>query len=84
MKVIFVHGCFWHGHECKKEKMPKSNVIFWDEKISGNRARDAKVQEELATLGWSSLIVWECESKSPDVLKAKLIDFLGPSSRAET
>lgn len=80
--VIFVHGCFWHGHTCKREKMPKSNVDFWNEKIVKNRSRDATVQASLAALGWRSLVIWECETKSPDTLMSKLIEFLGPARAA--
>lgn len=81
--VIFVHGCFWHGHACKREKMPKSNVDFWNEKIFNNQSRDEKVQASLATLGWRSLVIWECETKSPDIIMSKLIEFLGPARPAQ-
>lgn len=61
---IFVNGCFWHGHEgCKYFKMPKSNVEFWNAKISRNRQRDKRVQEDLAKMGWHCITIWECELK---------------------
>lgn len=75
-KIIFVHGCFWHGHYCKREKMPKSRVKFWSEKITQNRRRDAQKRRALAALGWRSLIVWECEAKRPEKLAAKISNFL--------
>lgn len=63
--VVFVHGCFWHGHEgCKYFVMPKSNVEFWQNKIHTNIERDAAVRSKLAELGWTVLIVWECELKT--------------------
>ncbi|WP_430813976.1 very short patch repair endonuclease [Carboxylicivirga sp. RSCT41] len=60
--IIFVNGCFWHGHEnCKIYMMPKSNISFWYEKITKNKARDKKNIEELNRLNWSVIIVWECQ-----------------------
>lgn len=60
--VIFVHGCFWHGHpECKYTYTPKSNTEFWVNKISGNRERVAVVKRKLEESGWRVIIVWECE-----------------------
>lgn len=60
--VIFVHGCFWHGHPgCKYAYTPKSNTEFWINKISGNKERDAIVKRELEESGWKVIIVWECE-----------------------
>lgn len=62
--VIFVDGCFWHGHDgCKYFRLPKSNVEFWTEKIERNVARDAHNETELKALGWSVIRVWECEIK---------------------
>lgn len=63
--VIFVNGCFWHGHEgCKYFRLPKSNVEFWKEKIERNIARDAHNVSELKALGWHVFRVWECEIKT--------------------
>lgn len=62
--VIFVNGCFWHGHEgCKYFVLPKSNVKFWKNKIERNRHRDAEEQRKLAAMGWHSITVWECQLK---------------------
>lgn len=77
-KVVFVHGCFWHGHACKREKMPKSNEAFWTTKVATNRARDKRVRRELRALGWASLVLWECETKRPATVERKLLIFLGP------
>ena len=62
--VIFVNGCFWHGHEgCKNYVVPKSNTEFWTAKIERNRARDIDEQHELAAMGWHCITVWECQLK---------------------
>jgi DNA mismatch endonuclease (patch repair protein) len=75
-KVIFIHGCFWHGHHCKRGKLPSSNQVFWAEKISGNRTRDARTVYDLQLLGWSALTIWECETKDSKITKGKLAKFL--------
>ena len=63
--VIFVHGCFWHGHEhCPDFKMPKSKTDWWTAKIEGNRARDARVENELRALGWHVVTLWACAVKT--------------------
>ncbi len=65
--VIFVHGCYWHGHEnCKKQITPKTNKGFWNEKIEKNRVRDQKVQNELIKLNWKIIIVWECKLRNKE------------------
>ena len=62
--VIFVNGCFWHGHEgCKYFRMPKTNTEFWERKISRNKERDREEQKKLARMGWHCITVWECELK---------------------
>lgn len=58
--VVFVHGCFWHGHTCSKFKWPKQNREFWKKKILGNRKRDLAVRRQLAADGWRIACVWEC------------------------
>lgn len=70
--VVFVHGCFWHGHTCKVGKMPKSRTDYWGPKIAANRARDARKRRELRALGWKVIEVWECELKVPRKLERKL------------
>ncbi|MDA8257792.1 MAG: very short patch repair endonuclease [Betaproteobacteria bacterium] len=76
-KVVFVHGCFWHGHRCKRDKMPKSRVEYWVAKIAANRARDARNVKALRASGWRCAIVWECEAKDAVRLGKRLIRFLG-------
>ena len=62
--VIFVNGCFWHGHEgCKYFVMPKTNTAFWENKIQRNKVRDKKVQQQLASMGWHCITIWECQLK---------------------
>ena len=63
--VIFVHGCFWHKHDCKHFKWPKTRPDFWRKKIEGNVARDKRHQQELQELGWNVKVVWECELQLP-------------------
>lgn len=75
--AIFVHGCFWHGHDCRRgARMPKANADYWRGKIARNRARDAAHRERLAAHGWRALVIWECELKDRDALEAKLRTFL--------
>lgn len=79
--VIFVHGCFWHGHEdCKYYRLPKSNVDFWQSKIDRNRARDKRDIEALRKLGWRVIVIWECELKTVGLRNRtlqQLVDSLG-------
>jgi DNA mismatch endonuclease (patch repair protein) len=78
-KVIFVHGCFWHGHEdCRMGRPPKSNVKFWTAKITSNRERDERVGHELERLGYTSLVIWQCELADAAELESRLVRFLGP------
>lgn len=58
--VVFVHGCFWHGHDCPLYRLPKTRPEFWADKIGKNRARDQRVTCELEAMGWRVLTVWEC------------------------
>jgi DNA mismatch endonuclease (patch repair protein) len=62
--VIFVHGCFWHGHDCKYFKLPKTRPEFWSAKIEANRARDARNIAELQQSGWRIILIWECAIRS--------------------
>lgn len=63
--AVFVHGCFWHGHNCPMCRMPATRPAFWRAKIAGNRARDRKAVAALTALGWRILIVWECALRGP-------------------
>lgn len=76
--VIFVHGCFWHQHEgCKIASKPKSNSEFWQKKFSRNIERDKNNQEELKSMGYRVIIIWECEAKfiqkNPEIIKSMLL-----------
>jgi DNA mismatch endonuclease (patch repair protein) len=76
-KVIFVHGCFWHGHQhCGRSKRPATNKGFWDTKLDSNIKRDKRFRRELSRMGWSVLVVWQCETHDPDALFRKLEKFL--------
>ena len=75
--VVFVHGCFWHGHNCKHFKQPKTNQEFWTNKISGNRSNYARQRRVLANDGWSVLTVWECSMRGVnDSRKRQFFDRL--------
>jgi len=77
-KAVFVHGCFWHGHDCKRgARQPKDNAAYWRAKIGRNRARDLSVLKALKTQNWKTLTVWECETRNEAKLSAKLARFLG-------
>ncbi len=78
-KVIFVHGCFWHGHKnCKRATLPATNRGFWKKKISRNMFRDKQNYVQLKKAGWEYSIIWQCQLKKEkkDFLKAKIIGFL--------
>jgi DNA mismatch endonuclease (patch repair protein) len=77
-KVIFVHGCFWHGHEgCPNYRVPKSRRDYWVEKLEGNRRRDESHREKLREMGWQSLVAWECEVKKDlEAVGARIKAFL--------
>lgn len=76
-KVIFLHGCFWHGHTCKRgSRLPKTNIAYWTAKIGRNRERDSGVQKQLRGLGWATLVVWECQSASETEILKRLKRFL--------
>lgn len=80
-KVIFVHGCFWHCHNCKVAHDPKSNRGYWGPKLERNRTRDYSNLAALKAAGWQSLVVWECETLDDSRLKARICMFLnGPAS----
>lgn len=80
-QAIFVHGCFWHGHECARgARMPKANAAYWTAKIARNRARDASSVTALEASGWSTLVVWECGLRDAAALSDRLVKFLGELS----
>lgn len=76
-RAIFLHGCFWHGHDCKRgARMPKTNREYWTAKIARNRARFEDQLAQLAAMGWRALTVWECELRDRESLRARLAAFL--------
>ena len=82
-KVIFVHGCFWHGHSCKRgSRLPKSNVEYWESKISRNVERHSDQLDELTADGWVVHTVWECELADMDTVARRLIAFLDDAGRS--
>lgn len=85
MKVIFVHGCFWHGHTCKRgNRMPKDNRDYWQQKLARNKDRDLEHLTALTIQGWQTLVIWECELKALDCLRPKIRYFLSESRLAIT
>lgn len=79
--VVFVHGCFWHGHDCAEGiRKPKTNRDYWIPKIDQNQRRDAENIMRLRTEGWDVIVVWECELSKKDHLKKKLKRFLTPKT----
>jgi len=71
--AVFVNGCFWHGHDCKLARLPKSNIEYWHNKISRNKSRDTRVVQQLRELGWNVYVIWECEIKNIPRLKQLLL-----------
>lgn len=75
--VIFIHGCFWHQHPgCRMAYTPKSNVEFWQRKLQGNVARDARNQALLMEQGWRVVVIWECETRDREALRDQLARWL--------
>lgn len=74
--VIFVHGCFWHGHDCRAGRAPSSNTEYWNSKIAANRERDSRTVAALEERGWRVLTVWECMLKDDEDALSSIIDFL--------
>jgi DNA mismatch endonuclease (patch repair protein) len=78
--VIFVHGCFWHRHDCVMgRKHPSANPHYWQPKLKRNAVRDAENMRRLAGLGWSALVLWECELADHDALAQRIRTFLSAS-----
>lgn len=76
-KVIFIHGCYWHSHDCRfGQVIPKTNAEFWQSKRQGNVLRDLSNLEKLAADGWQSLVIWECQTKDRKKLEQIIRDFL--------
>ena len=74
--VIFVHGCFWHGHSCKDGRRPSSNTDYWNRKLDQNAARDARNVRSLRKLGWRCLILWACKLNDPNLVESRILRSL--------
>lgn len=74
--VIWVHGCFWHGHDCCEGHLPKSNSTYWEPKLKRNRQRDLENADKLMQLGWKQIVIWECQTGSDEKLEDRLRDEL--------
>jgi len=76
-KIVFVHGCFWHGHSCRAGRnRPSSDQSYWITKLERNVARDQSHARKLRRAGWAVMTVWECQLKNPDRVAARLMNFL--------
>jgi len=80
-KIVFVNGCFWHTHNCKIGRPPKSRPEFWLPKLARNKSNDKRTILALRRLGWRVLTVWQCQTRKPEKLRARLISFLGPPGK---
>jgi DNA mismatch endonuclease (patch repair protein) len=77
-KAIFVHGCFWHFHQCKRgRRKPATNADYWTKKRGRNKVRDKWALATLTQEGWDVLVVWECQTRDAEALTRRLRDFLG-------
>jgi DNA mismatch endonuclease (patch repair protein) len=74
--VIFVHGCFWHGHNCSRGKVPKSRVIYWKDKIKANKRRDCETEDKLRAINWKLVVIWECQIRTKTAANKNLPDVL--------
>jgi DNA mismatch endonuclease (patch repair protein) len=79
-KVIFVHGCFWHGHRCEAAKLPASNAEYWQAKRNRNVARDRRNLRSLGRIGWRAFVIWECELRDMERTRKRLLKFLGETT----
>ncbi|KAA6327263.1 Very short patch repair protein [termite gut metagenome] len=74
--VIFIHGCFWHGHTCKRGALPTTNIEFWKTKIGGNIERGKRDILELEKQGWNVIVIWQCEIKNIELQNERLVKLL--------
>lgn len=82
-KIIFVHGCFWHGHDCPAgRKIPQTNREYWLKKLDRNKERDRQNLTKLKVLGWDVLVIWECETKDEAKLAQRISSFLDDEKRS--
>jgi DNA mismatch endonuclease (patch repair protein) len=74
--IIFIHGCFWHGHTCNRGTLPTTNIEFWKTKIGGNIERDKRDISELEKQGWNVIVIWQCEIKNIELQNERLAKLL--------
>ena len=83
--VVFVHGCFWHGHDCARgSRKPKANADYWTAKLARNIARDRQVVASLTNDGWRVVTVWECDLKAPDAAEKLVAEVAGQAATVST
>jgi len=75
-RVIFVHGCFWHRHDCSAGRIPRTRVRFWTGKLEANRLRDGRCVGCLRRMGWGVMVIWECQLAQPERIAKRVIRFL--------
>ena len=75
-KAIFVHGCFWHSHDCPKGRLPKSRLEYWQPKLEKNKQRDRTKEQHLRSMEWHVLVIWQCEIVDLEALALRLQDFV--------
>lgn len=79
-KVLFIHGCWWHGHDCQRgSRIPKTNMVYWTKKVLRNQNRDADSRKQLEAQGWKVLAIWECELHDESSTLIQLAQFLDKS-----
>ena len=79
-RIIFVHGCFWHRHGCRRgQSIPESNQRFWQRKLNANRNRDSRQRRQLRRQGWRVLVIWECQVRNSAFVRRRISAFLGPA-----
>jgi DNA mismatch endonuclease (patch repair protein) len=76
-KIIFVHGCFWHGHDCNRGRPPTTRTEFWIPKLEKNKERDRLAYAKLASEGWQIMVIWQCELTDLPSLTSRISEFLG-------
>jgi DNA mismatch endonuclease Vsr len=77
--AVLVHGCHWHQHEgCRLARQQKSRLDYWLPKLARNKVRDRTAQKDLRALGWQVLVIWECKTKDPEIVRSKLASFFSP------
>lgn len=82
--AVFVHGCFWHGHDCPRGRRPTSNTQFWDKKLSDNISRDQRHRKELSSQGWRVITIWECQIESDLIKLLRILTRLRSQTRTAT